>query len=351
MKTTDEVLKFTRTISFKFILIGILSLFLLIPSAWIRGLVIERQKRSLEVVKEISSSWGEAQYFTGPVLTIPYTRYIEKDGKINIQKEYAHFLPSELSISGEIDPVIRYRGIYKVAVYNTLLKTDAIFEKPDLESLGIDPANTDLKNAYISVGISDMRGIKNDVVVNWMNKSLQVYPGIPERDIISSGFHSMADLDTSELPDKIPFSVSISLNGSNSLNFYPIGKTTKVNINSSWSDPAFEGNFLPNERNITDAGFQASWMVTHLNRNYPQSWINNGYKIEGSDFGVGLFLPVSHYQKSERSAKYALMFIGLTFLIFLLIEILNRKRLHPVQYLLTGLSLSVFYSLLVSLSE
>ncbi len=351
MKTSNLVTNVTRTISFKFILIGFLSLILLIPSVWIQKIINERQMRQIEVMNEISSSWGNDQSLVGPILTIPFKKYIDNDGKISTQIEYAHFLPSELKISGKIVPEIRYRGIFKVAVYNTLLQSEGAFEMPDLKELGIDPENAEFENALLSVGVSDMRGVKNNVSVTLMKIDLNVIPGIPVKDIISTGFHCKFNLKESEKNETIPFLFNISLNGSNSLNFYPVGKITEVTLNSSWSDPTFDGEFLPVNRIITDSGFNATWMVTHLNRNYPQSWKNKDYNIDHSGFGVGLLLPVGHYQKAERSAKYAIMFIGLTFLLFLLIEILNRNRLHPIQYLLTGISLSVFYVLLISISE
>jgi inner membrane protein len=130
-----------------------------------------------------------------------------------------------------------------------------------------------------------------------------------------------------------------------------VGKQTDIELNSDWPDPSFEGSFLPNIRNINEAGFSANWKVLNLNRSYPQQWIGNKYSIDESSFGVKLLLPVDHYQKSLRSVKYAIMFIALTFLIFFFTEILNKKRIHPIQYLLVGLGLSIFYTLLVSLSE
>jgi inner membrane protein len=135
------------------------------------------------------------------------------------------------------------------------------------------------------------------------------------------------------------------------LGFYPLGKTTSAVISSSWPDPSFGGAFLPAKPEISASGFSASWYITHLNRNYPQAWLNDAYSFQDSSFSTDLLLPVTHYRKAERSLKYAIMFIVLTFVLFLLIEILNRKRLHPIQYLMVGLAISVFYILLVSFSE
>jgi inner membrane protein len=108
---------------------------------------------------------------------------------------------------------------------------------------------------------------------------------------------------------------------------------------------------LPVERTVTEQGFTAKWKVLHLNRNYPQYWKGRGHDLSQSTFGVRLFRPVDIYQKSMRTAKYALMFIVFTFMAFFISEVMNRLRVHPVQYLLIGLAMIVFYTLLLSISE
>jgi inner membrane protein len=147
--------------------------------------------------------------------------------------------------------------------------------------------------------------------------------------------------------------LSLDLQGSENISFVPIGSTTNVTLSSGWTSPSFNGSFLPKQRDITDAGFTSNWQVLELNRSFPQYWIDESYdsQIAESAFGTNLLLPLDDYQKSMRSAKYAIMTIGLTFLIFFMIEILNKRKIHPFQYILVGLSLSIFYVLLVSLSE
>jgi inner membrane protein len=141
------------------------------------------------------------------------------------------------------------------------------------------------------------------------------------------------------------------LNGSKHLWFIPLGKVTDVTISSNWATPSFSGDFLPDNREIADSGFDATWKVTHLNRSFPQVWKDQIYKVSNSAFGVDLIFPVDEYQASMRSAKYAILFIGLTFLIFIFIEILNKKKIHPVQYLLVSFGILIFYTLLIALSE
>jgi inner membrane protein len=134
----------------------------------------------------------------------------------------------------------------------------------------------------------------------------------------------------------------------------PVGKITEAAITSSWNAPSFTGEFLPTERVIKDNGFSAQWKVIDVNRNFPQQWISSNYYISSTVFGVKLFKSVDLYQKVMRTVKYAIMFIGLTFLVFFMIEVLNQeniKKMHPIRYLLIGSALVLFYSLLLSLSE
>jgi len=135
------------------------------------------------------------------------------------------------------------------------------------------------------------------------------------------------------------------------LYFTPVGKVTDVNISSSWKNPSFNGAFLPDKRTINSNGFEANWNILNLNRNFPQIWIGGNYSVNESAFGIDLLVPVDNYQKSYRSVNYAILIICFTFLVFFFIEILNKKLIHPVQYILVGISLVIFFILLISISE
>lgn len=130
-----------------------------------------------------------------------------------------------------------------------------------------------------------------------------------------------------------------------------IGEKSETSLGSTWEHPSFDGDFLPDRHTIDEKGFTATWNILNLNRNYPQQWTNDDYEISNSTFGVRLLYPVNQYQQSTRSVKYAIMFLGLTFLVFFFSEILNRKRIHPIQYLLVGFALCLFYTLLISFAE
>ncbi len=339
---------FWHTLSFKLLVVGILILLMLIPGAMIRELIREREQTQADVISEVGSKWGMGQTLSGPVLTVPYYVYIEREDKTHREIRYAHFLPEKLCIDARIEPEVRYRGIYKTIVYRSLLKVRGSFLPPEPEKLKLEPENMLFGDAFVEVGIPDMRGIRESLCPLWNGDSLKVEAGIPDGDVHASGFHMKVPVHRADAYD---FEFEMTLNGSGQLFFIPAGRTTKVRMESGWAHPKFDGAFLPEDRAVSDTGFTASWEVLHLNRNFPQSWKGNAHSMEDAAFGVDLILPVEQYQKTMRSAKYSIMFIALTFMIFFLVEVLSKRRIHPVQYLLVGLSISIFYVLLLSLAE
>lgn len=362
--------KIKNSISIRLLSIGFLVLILLIPTSMIENMIREREYRRSDVIREVSEKWGGSQTITGPVLTIPYYTYhkyydaAEKKDKFNKTKHYAHFLPDELDIKGDLTPEIRKRSIYKVILYNSQLHFNGVFSKPNFKALGVDENHAIWKEAFVSLGIPDMKGIRDNINIKWDKETYAFNPGIETNQVIGSGLSTKVKMlvrKTIEGPEgaividstkkTYPFSFDLNLNGSSFLNFIPIGKETNVDITSNWAHPSFSGASLPDKHNITKDGFTAHWKELHLNRNYPQQWLGDAHNVYSSSFGVDLLLAVDEYQKSTRSAKYAIMFISFTFLIFFFIEIRNKKRIHPIQFILVGLALTIFYALLLSLSE
>jgi inner membrane protein len=342
--------RFGRSATFKLITICALILVLLIPASMVESLIHERENRKHEVIDEINHKWGQAQTISGPVISIPYLKHVEgKHGKTTTVTKYMHILPDTVNIKSHITPEVRYRGIYEAVLYNTILSIDGTFPRAPIAELRIPPENIVWPAAFISVGITDMRGLKERIAATFDGKSLSMEPGIETADVITSGVSSGIRLDNSR--KQYPFQFQLNLNGSRQIHFSPVGKVTTVTASSQWRDPSFGGAFLPVERKVSEQGFSAKWKVLHLNRNYPQYWKNNSHDLAGSAFGVHLFSPVDVYQKSTRMAKYALMFIVFTFMAFFISEVMNRLRVHPVQYLLIGLSIIIFYTLLLSISE
>lgn len=330
-------------------IIAFLTLILLIPSLLFQNLISERRDRRDSVAEEISQKWGNEQTIIGPVISVPYKQSLENDGKVEQTIRYAHFLPDDLNIKGSIATEVRYRGIYKVIVYNSNLSISGNFPSLDLNSLSIPQEDYLLRDAIVSVGISDMTGIKDFITINWNDKEYMANPGIRSNDVLASGISISPELETGN--QGYHFNFDLNLNGSSGLQFSPVGKQTNIQLSSDWPDPGFKGDFLPIDREINASGFNSVWNILHLNRNFPQQWLGPNQKVSGSTFGVDLLLPVDEYQKTMRTAKYSIMFISLTFLTFFMVELLSKKIIHPVQYLLIGFALLIFYTLLLSISE
>lgn len=342
-----------QSVGLKLASITILMLLLLIPASMIKSIIYERENLNQSVLNEVSSKWANEQQINGPVLTIPLLyEYLNNENKIIKQVKHLYILPNQLKIAGNVEPKTLRRGIYEVIVYNSKLNVSGEFDlNAKIDRSGLKEIQFD--KAFLSIGVSDLRGIEDQIAVNWGKENLQVQPGSRLPDMINSG----VSVDIPSLEDsyknKVSFSFVLNLQGSQNLSFIPVGGTTEVELHSSWASPSFNGNFIPKTRKVTDDGFTANWKALLLNRNYPQSWVdrNMANRMQESSFGVDLIMPLDDYQKATRSAKYAVMTISLIFLVFFLVEILNGKKIHPFQYTLVGLALCLFYVLLISISE
>jgi inner membrane protein len=356
IEKTNNWLK--RSVTVKLVTIGILILLLLIPVSMVESLIFERQSRQEEAKREVSQKWGNDQTITGLVLTVPYKTYDKVFQKGSSTKyslvettEYAHFLPENLIINGKIIPEKRKRGIYEIIVYNSKMEISGNFETPSFEDWKTPEEDVLWDEAFVSLGLSDLRSIQKKVILKWNGQEQMFSPGLETREVIETGISVKLPYNPALKASKSTFSVALDFNGSSSLNFIPLGKTTKVGISSAWQHPKFDGAFLPDSHTVTKNGFSANWEILHLNRPYPQKFRGSQESIAGSSFGVNLIEPVDEYQKSTRSAKYAIMLISLTFLLFFFTQILNGVRIHPIQYILVGLALCIFYILLIALSE
>ncbi len=339
--------KLNWSFTVKLIILAFMALVLLIPLEMIKSVVLERQANSEAVTEEISSQWGGTQVITGPVLNIPLREVKRtKDGE-TVYYTVMHLMPELNSSAGNIKSQKRSYGIYETVIYTADLNSNGTF-RPDLMIIpdGFEPL---YKEAYVTVGITDNRGLNGAVEFSVNDKSLTPIPGTKDKDISTSGVTFMAgDIDFSGLNT---FALKFKINGSGGLYFTPTGKETNVDIESDWNSPGFKGNFLPGNREINEDGFSATWTVTDLNRNFPQFWTGNSQNIENEAFGVEMILPVDHYLKSHRSVRYGVLFILLTFLALLFIELMTGANIHLFHYLLVALGLVLFFSILTSASE
>ncbi len=347
-----------RSLTFRAIVVALLILLLLIPLGMVRELIAERAERKREAESGISADWGGQQTITGPVLSVPYevlVRVPVNNGyEMRPETRYAYFLPEALDVTTRLDPFTKYRGIYQVAVYRSVTVLSGSF--PVLAERRVHTeGKLHWDRAQLLLGISDLRSIKEQVGMQIGGRTVQFEPGLPSTDIMGSGLSAAFPLDSAQLSASLAFNSTLTINGSGGFRITPVGKVTRARCNSSWNDPSFDGAFLPEPLDSSATkgeGFSARWTVLHLNRPFPQEFIGDQrMAIEQSAFGVRLMQSVDEYHKNERASKYGLMLIVLVFLVFFFVEVLQGLRIHPIQYLLVGFALSLFYTLLVALSE
>ncbi len=348
---TKSIQQLMNSYSVKMIIVSGLAIMLLIPSFLIQDIIRERIALSQEVKNELYTQWGGKQVVAGPVLNVPFlvTEPGDKSQATNERHGVVHFLPETLKTDGILYPETRKRGIYKVVVYEGKLKMKGSFTQPDISQLDLQNARYNWNAAYFTMGVSDMRGIKNlpELVIN--GQKCKVEPGVADTDLFQSGITVKAN--SIDMKQPLNFEIELILNGSEDLSVEALGKTSAVSIKSDWANPGFTGGFLPANRQITAKGFTADWLVTHLNRNFPQQWTDRKYNTHEAKLGVELLIPLDHYQKSMRSVKYAILFIALNFIIFIFMEIKSKTRIHPFQYSLVAFALLIFYVLLTSIGE
>ena len=359
MKQKEELMEKTsvsrmNNLTIKGLIVFVMVLLLQIPMLFINSLVNERRYREKEVQDEVSSKWAGSQRASGPILVIPYKKdeIKNKEGKvIDYKKSCIYILPEELLITGKIEPHTRHRSIFDVTVYQADLNISGFIQPVDWKSLNISPSDLYLTEAQVFFGLSDFRGIEEQIKIKWEKAVYELIPGTSYFDNMN-GLASNIALTPADLNSKQEFSIHLNIKGSNNLMFAPIGKTNHTQLISPWTNPSFSGNFLPNKpATITESGFEAEWKILHLNRNYPQIWKDRTYSLSDSEYGVKLLQSTDSYAKTERSVKYAILFIALTFALYFFIEILQKRKIHPLQYMLVGLALCVFYTLLLSFSE
>ncbi|MCU7843022.1 MAG: cell envelope integrity protein CreD [Candidatus Thiodiazotropha sp. (ex Monitilora ramsayi)] len=353
-----------RVLNKKIWVIGLLMALLMIPLTLIDQVVYERSSFRDEAKASIAQSWTAEQQLVGPLLVIPYKAHYQQKVWNTDQKGYRledrfyekklYLTPEQLTITGDVSTDSRKRGIYSVPVYQSMLKLNGSFDMRQLAQFEKSSEHRiEWQPGYLSVMVSDVRGVKEQPLLHWQGETFE-FLSDTQVDNMRNGMRApLGSVD--DIEGSAAFDFSLPLHGMELLQFSPVGKNTAVKLHADWPDPSFIGRYLPTERTIDENGFTASWQISSFSSGMPQliseCQAGNCNALINDVFGVRLFNSVDIYQLSERSVKYALLFIGLTFVCFFLFEVMKGLRLHPMQYLLVGLGLSVFYLLLISLSE
>src|SRR6267143_1737243 len=263
--------------------VGALILIMLIPLAMIEGVLSDRLARRNEAVSDITSSWGKDQNIIGPVLVIPYlhngtiVRSVTlPDGRVETREvaettvAFAYFLPDTLEISGDVQTQTLHRGIYDAAVFRGLINLSGKFPVPEMAALKIDPKDIIWKEAAVTLAVSDLRGTRESLMLDWGGKKIQLQPG-SQLPGYTTGVTALIGTEQA-IAGPTTFSIALDLNGSGGIFFAPFGIQNVVALKSNWPDPGFRGAFLPADRNVRTDGFDANWKVSYYGRDYPQRW-------------------------------------------------------------------------------
>lgn len=342
---------------YKISVIGLLALLLLLPLGMIESKIGERQMLQQQVQQDIARSASGPQTLTGPYLVIRYklreTRTIKDEHGLerSVSEFVSHeavVMPHTLKIDGNADVETRSRGIYQARLFNLHSTVSGDFVVP--RGYGTDKPAADMipQGAWFVMNVSDSRGIHNVPLLTLDGQKLEFSPGCIG-SLPGNGMHVALQALQPEQSYSFHFEFPLELQGMSTLAMVPSGDTTEMSLKSSWPHPSFGGSFLPRVRNVDDKGFSAQWLVSNLARNGTASDVAGRQVAEV--FTVDFINPVNVYLLSQRAVKYGVMFVVLVFTSFFMFEMMSRLRIHPLQYLLVGLAMAMFFLLIISLSE
>ncbi|MCD7099711.1 cell envelope integrity protein CreD [Stenotrophomonas sp. MMGLT7] len=343
----------------RFATIGGLVLLLLIPLAMIRGTVHDRERYRDQAVQRVSEGKAGEQRFIAPVRYIPWS----EDAEVEVAGEggrprrerrqrsgWLQQTPSRLSIGGELKPSQRRIGLFRVQVYSWHARVRAEFDELPYPAV---PGRT-YGRPYLAVGISDVRGLVGTPSLRADGKALPLQAGTHALARLSPGISAqlpaLADPRQGSLGRLGRVEMQFVLDGTRALSVVPIGDDNDVALHSAWPHPLFGGRFLPNERSVDSNGFSAHWSLPALATG-AQGQLRGTRGNDLDTLRVDLVDPVDVYTQADRASKYGILFVVLTFVGFALFELIKRLPIHPLQYLLVGLALAIFFLLLLSLSE
>lgn len=371
------VRSFWRGKGARFFVVLLLTLLMTIPLMMLGAITSERERYSERTIREIGGVWGSEQRLVGPMLIVPTERRVVGTGAdgattTTMQSRMLALSPETLDIDASAATETRSRGIFDTTVFSALAKFSGAFEVPDFGQMLQSEETILWDRARIAVTVSDARAFDKNAVLRWNGREI---PFEPAQSEVGSPFAQPGiEPNRRGQPNAIPssgvmvaatgdprgaggdFAFDLAIRGSGRLHVAPLGRDTTATIAADWPHPSFDGAFLPQSRDISEDGFSASWSVPYLARGFPSQMSgNNEAQLLAvgvrTSFGVTFYQPINLYQKVDRSLKYAILFIGLTFLSVFLIELATRTRTHAVQYLLVGLAQCVFFLLLLALAE
>jgi inner membrane protein len=324
----------------KLILVAIITLLLLWPLNLVQALIGERSAVRAAAVERVAGNVGHAQQIGAVMLIVPVTRSWSADGKTYSKTAEYRLLAQTVQVEGSVVAAARHSGIYSVPTFQAKLQVSGSLTSAELRGVTAPESGIVKRIGQVAlfVAIADPAGIRTLAGIRVDGKMLPVTP-----------------VRVGDLPGEIEFAFDLQISGTERLQFLPLAESTQVDLRSSWPSPSFSGAFGPlGSPRISSEGFTAQWRVLQLNRGYPQQWVDDKVsqtQIAESAFGVDFYEPVDTYQCNYRANHYAFLFIAVSFMVLFLLEQLLALPLHPVQYAMTGAALSIFYLVLLAVSE
>ena len=352
------IYRFSGSMGFKVLLMGLLILIMLIPAALVRQVIWERSYRADEVEGEILESWGGQLNVAGPLLRIPCRGLEEvsyKDDKGRETKELRSYdfdlwvSPMLLETEGSLATEQKSRGIYSVPVFSGSLRLSGGFDAAEALASLKPNEKAFMEQAELVLAIANQKGIRSLDPALWDGTPLDFKPGDSGLSLLSGGVHA-AVAHKPGVPSS--FSLELTMQGGGSVWLLPLGEQSRTRLTADWPAPSYQGNYLPASHTLDESGFDARWDISYLSHGIPLFWTGDHTgRLSQSFFGVNFLKVLDHYALNERAAKYAILFIVVPFLALFMLELFGKRRVHPVQYLLAGIANMVFYLLLLSLSE
>jgi len=347
----------------RFIIIGGLLIVLLVPLMMIMGVIEGRERYRNQAITRVAQSYANDQLLTGPVRVLPWTQQYRNettDAKGQVKTEiltregYELHMPARLRVEGQLQPDERRIGLFSVPVYRLQARLRAEFDEADYPA----KEGRSYGQPYLALGIKDVRGLVGTpfLRVDDQNTPLQAGTGVLHefsRGGLRAALPALDNEQHGTLSAGNVVELELVLGGTHKLAIVPLADDTQVSLHSSWPHPLFGGSFLPVERQISKNGFEAHWAISSL-ASTAQAQLLANLKMATSSvevLDVQLSTPVDVYTQTGRAAKYGILFILLTFVGFALFELVKQLRIHPLQYLMVGLALTLFFLLLLSLSE
>lgn len=352
---TNDFARAASGVTGRLMTIGFLVGVMLVPMMMVRVTIEERGRYYNDAVASVSDGWAGQQALDDPVLVVPFTyekSVQRRDENGNMETvaltEYDRHLifPDRTDVAGDFRSETRQRGLFAVPIFDAGVKMTGAFKTPALTARDQDKAGLKYGQPFVALRIQDPRGLHGNYDFTFAGA-----PSVPEPGMNMDGgpgIHIPVTFDPAKPDQDLAFAFDFRLKGTRDFSYTPHARQSALTVQSNWPHPGFSGQFLPATHDVRADGFDAAWSVGALASGGAENFSITG---GGKAITIGLMESANIYSRMLRAAKYGVLFLTLTYGAFFMTEVMRRFRIHPVQYLMVGAALSMFYLLLLALAE